>query len=175
MTVDEGKANFGPLIASGVVLGAGLGGFLDGILLHQILQAHNMISAIKPPDTLINAKINMTWDGYFHAGVWILTAFGLTMLFKAGARRDVPWSGQTFVGSLILGFGIFNLVEGIIDHHLLQIHHVHEYAPPATQALYDYGFLGLGGVLMILLGQALIGAGKKAWRSNPQLGAGTPR
>jgi uncharacterized membrane protein len=27
---------------------------------------------------------------------------------------------------MLLGFGIFNTVEGIIDHHLIGIHHVNE-------------------------------------------------
>jgi uncharacterized membrane protein len=30
---------------------------------------------------------------------------------------------------MLIGFGLFNLVEGIIDHHLLGIHHVNETAP----------------------------------------------
>jgi uncharacterized membrane protein len=40
-------------------MGAGLGGFIDGIVFHQILQIHNMLSARIPADTLINAKIHM--------------------------------------------------------------------------------------------------------------------
>jgi uncharacterized membrane protein len=27
---------------------------------------------------------------------------------------------------MILGWGLFNLVEGVIDHHLLNIHHVRD-------------------------------------------------
>lgn len=37
-----------PLIAAGVALGIGLGGFVDGIVLHQLLQVHNMLSAKFP-------------------------------------------------------------------------------------------------------------------------------
>lgn len=61
-------------------MGAGLGGFADGIALHQILQWHNMLSGWRPPNTLVDAKVNMTWDGIFHAGVWMLTCVGLAML-----------------------------------------------------------------------------------------------
>ncbi|HEX8833697.1 MAG TPA: DUF2243 domain-containing protein, partial [Abditibacteriaceae bacterium] len=88
------KLNRGPLVSSGLLIGAGMGGFVDGIVFHQILQAHNMLSNRIPPDDLVSAKINMTWDGYFHAGVWVVTMIGLTMLFQAGKRRDVPWSGR---------------------------------------------------------------------------------
>jgi len=35
-----------PLIAAGIFLGLGLGGFVDGILLHQILQWHHMLSNV---------------------------------------------------------------------------------------------------------------------------------
>ncbi len=39
----------GPLVAAGLVLGVGFGGFVDGIVLHQILQWHNMLSSVVPP------------------------------------------------------------------------------------------------------------------------------
>ena len=146
----------GPLVSAGGLMGIGLGGFLDGIVFHQILQIHNMLSNRFPPDTLINAKINMTWDGYFHAAVWVMTAVGLYLLFRAGCRRDVPWSGKILLGSLIGGWGIFNLVEGIIDHHLLGIHHVSEYAD--NKLPYDLAFLA-SGVVFLAIGWMLVRAG----------------
>jgi uncharacterized membrane protein len=152
-----GTLQRGPLISAGVFLGIGLGGFVDGIVFHQILQAHNMLSNRFPPDNLVNAKINMTWDGYFHAGVWLMAAIGLYLLFRAGQRRDVPWSGKTLLGSLIAGWGLFNLVEGIIDHQILGIHHVYEYA--ANKMPYDMAFLAIGGLGFLLIGGALIRAG----------------
>jgi uncharacterized membrane protein len=146
-----------PLIAAGVLMGAGLGGFVDGIVLHQILQWHNMLSAKMPPDTLVAAKANMYWDGMFHAAVWIMTAVGLRMLWAAGRRADVPWSGRTFSGALILGWGLFNLIEGIIDHQLLGLHHVHEYVD--NKLPWDLAFLAFG-ALQIAAGWAMIRAGK---------------
>jgi uncharacterized membrane protein len=71
---------------------------------------------------------------------------------KAGARRDVPWSGKTFVGALFVGWGLFNLVEGIIDHHILGIHHVVERLGVSA---FDYAFL-LSGVVMIVGGTMAI-------------------
>ena len=142
-----------PLIAAGIMMGAGLGGFVDGIVFHQILQWHNMLSAKIPPNDLVNAKINMIWDGLFHAAVWILTAIGLATLWRAGSRPDVPWSGRTFLGSLLAGWGLFNLVEGIIDHHVLGLHHVFEYADRTWP--YDIAFLVFG-VVLLLVGRALV-------------------
>lgn len=146
-----------PLILAGICLGIGLGGFIDGIVLHQILQVHNMLSSRFPPDTLVNVKINMTWDGYFHAAVLVITALGLYLLFRAGQRHDVPWSGKTLLGSLIAGWGLFNLVEGIINHQILGIHHVYEYT--TNKLPFDLSFLFFGGVILLLIGWTLIRAG----------------
>ena len=145
-----------PLIAAGTLLGIGLGGFVDGITFHQILQLHNMLSAKRPVTDLVSAEINMFWDGLFHALTWTMTALGLALLWRAGGRRDVPWSTRTFVGALALGWGLFNLVEGIIDHHILQIHHVVE---RPGHLPWDLGFLA-SGVLLILVGWSLIRAGR---------------
>lgn len=86
----------GPLISAGIFLGIGLGGFLDGIVFHQILQIHNMLSSQIPPDTLVNAKINMTWDGYFHAMVWIFTAIGMYRYFRRESDTMCPGRGNSF-------------------------------------------------------------------------------
>jgi uncharacterized membrane protein len=118
-----------------------LGGFVDGILLHQVLQWHNMLSSTRPPTDLISMKYNMVWDGLFHAFTWIMVAAGLTRLWMAGLRSDVAWSTRTFVGSLFVGWGLFNFVEGLIDHQLLGIHHVH---PGAHQLAWDLAFLTSG-------------------------------
>lgn len=165
---------FAPLLSAGILLGAGMGGFVDGIVLHQILQVHNMLSAQMPVDDLISAKANMVWDGFFHAGVWMLSAIGLFALFRAGRRRDVPWNGSAFFGSWLMGWGLFNLVEGTVNHHLLGLHHVLEYADRPTQALADTLFL-VAGALMTLAGWVIVRLAKNAWEQSPraQLGAGS--
>ncbi len=156
MTAATRTPRRGPLLSAGVTMGAGLGGFVDGIVLHQILQWHNMLSARLPPDTLVAVKTNMVWDGFFHAAVWIMTVAGLLLLWRAGSRADVPWSGRTFLGALLAGWGLFNVVEGLIDHQILGLHHVNEYAENGVA--WDIGFLVLGAALL-LGGWALIRAG----------------
>ncbi|HYO83729.1 MAG TPA: DUF2243 domain-containing protein [Bryobacteraceae bacterium] len=137
-----------PLIAAGTLLGIGMGGFLDGIVFHQILQLHNMLTGIRPKVTLADAEINMFWDGLFHALTWLMTAFGIMTLFKAGGRSDVPWSGKALFGSMLMGWGGFNFVEGLIDHNILGIHHVVE---SAGLSIFDHLFLA-SGVLLVLAG-----------------------
>lgn len=137
-----------PQLAAAFLLGVGMGGFVDGILFHQILQIHNMISARKPPTTLENLEQAMVFDGLFHVLTWTTTAIGLAMLHRAGRLalqgRSV-WSGRILLGGMLIGWGAFNLIEGLIDHHILHVHHVHERAGGVS--LYDWLFLASGPAL----------------------------
>lgn len=136
--------------AAGVLLGIGLGGFVDGIVLHQIFQWHNMLSARVPPTNMAAMRTNMVADGWFHAGVWTFTLAGALLLWSA-AGPGVRLPGMRhLVGLLLIGWGAFNLVEGLIDHHLLQLHHVRDV--PVHVPAYDYLFLLVGGVGLLALG-----------------------
>ena len=135
------------LIAAGTALGIGMGGFVDGVVFHQILQVHNMLSAVRPPVTVVNIEINMFWDGVFHAFTWVMTAVGIALLWRATQRAHRPLPTRAFLGSLLLGWGLFNLVEGVIDHELLGIHHVVE---GPDHLVYDLAFLGFGALLTAL-------------------------
>lgn len=154
----------GAVLAAGILLGVGLGGFVDGILLHQLLQWHNMLSSTVPPVDLVSMKYNMLWDGIFHAGTWLMTVLGVALLWRAGGKPNVPWSTPAFVGSMALGWGAFNLVEGLIDHQLLGLHHVH---PGDHQLAWDLGFLAFG-ALLVIAGAALVRSG---WRATPRWAA----
>ena len=138
---------------AGIILGLGLGGFADGIALHQIAQWHNMGSSVLPPTTMDTMKQNMVWDGWFHAACLALTVFGVYLLLRdARVGRPIP-GARAFTGQLLLGWGIFNLVEGVIDHHVLNIHHVRDI--PVHVPSYDWLFLGIGGIGLILVGWAM--------------------
>jgi uncharacterized membrane protein len=134
----------------GIVLGLGLGGFADGIALHQIAQWHTMGSAVLPPTTMEAMKQNMAWDGWFHVATLVLTIAGVYLLLRDARRGMALPAPGAFTGQLLLGWGLFNLVEGIVDHHLLDLHHVRDM--PAHVPAYDWIFLGVGGVGLIALG-----------------------
>ena len=53
-----------PLVSC-VLLGVGLGGFVDGIVLHQILQWHHMLTATvdHPAETVAGLEANTLADG----------------------------------------------------------------------------------------------------------------
>lgn len=138
---------------AGLLLGVGLGGFVDGIALHQIAQWHNMLSAKVPPTTMKAMTLNMTADGWFHAVVFTLTLAGVLTLYRA-AREGASFPPlRWFFGLLVGGWGAFNLVEGSINHHLLQLHHVRDV--PVHVPAYDFAFLLIGGLGFIALGWLL--------------------
>jgi uncharacterized membrane protein len=141
-------------VTSGVVLGVGLGGFADGIVLHQVAQWHNMGSAVLPPVTMDAMSQNMFWDGLFHVATWAITLTGVFMQWSDARTGRRAENARTFIGEMILGWGAFNLVEGVIDHHLLQLHHVRDM--PVHVPVYDWAFLAIGGLGFIALGLLLM-------------------
>lgn len=155
--LETGKHS-GLLVAAGILLGAGLlAGFVDGILLHEILQWHHMFTSIRPATNLSNLEANTLGDGLFHLGTWTLSVIGLLLLWRAGGRSDIAWSSKIFGGSLLLGAGLFDLIEGLIDHQILGIHHV---KPGPNQLAWDIGFLTLGAILA-LVGWVILRSGQK--------------
>lgn len=141
---------FGRARTAALLIGVGMGGFVDGIALHQVAQWHNMLSAQIPPHTMDAMKTNMVADGWFHAAMWLVTLAGIFWLFAAAKANDPLPSTRSFVGYLLLGWGAFNLIEGLIDHHILELHHVRDL--PQHVPFYDWAFLLIGGVLLIALG-----------------------
>jgi uncharacterized membrane protein len=148
-------------IAAGILFVLGLGGFFDGIVLHQVLQWHHMLTDAGYPATSVeNLKINTFWDGLFHATTYVFVAMGLLVLWRASRRRHVRWSTKLLAGTLLIGFGLFNVVEGIVDHHLLGIHHVNETVPREQWIFWDVGFLAWG-VAMLIGGWLLLKVGQR--------------
>jgi uncharacterized membrane protein len=132
-------------VIAAVLLGIGLGGFIDGIVLHQVLQWHHLVSTPIPPDTVPNLEHNTFWDGVFHLGTWAVTVAGVFVLASSDGARSDPGGARRVVGGMLAGWGGFNLVEGLVDHHILGLHHVR---PGPDQLVYDLGFLLIGAVLL---------------------------
>jgi uncharacterized membrane protein len=146
----------GSLLGSGVfapalTIGVGLGGLADGIVLHQILGWHHLLSA-RPG---VDMRTNEVADGLFHAGAWLAVLAGVLWLYArlrqppvpaAWPRLDAgprPW--RNLVGAMLAGWGVFNVVEGLVDHQVLGLHHVR---PGAHQLAWDLGFLAFGAALV---------------------------
>ena len=131
---------------AGILLGVGFGGFVDGIVLHQILQWHHLLTSTgdHPATTVAGLEANTLADGLFHAFTWLASLAGLYLLWSS-MRDGFRASTLNLVGLILAGWGGFNLVEGIVDHHILTIHHV---KTGDAQLAFDLGFLALGAALL---------------------------
>src|SRR3954471_8920138 len=99
-TQDRSHADQPSITLPGVLLGIGLGGFFDGIVVHQILQWHHMASELFPPTNVANIELNTTLDGLFHLAAWVVTLAGAALMWRAmGTTRARP-AGRLFVGGL---------------------------------------------------------------------------
>ena len=131
------------------LLGIGLGGFIDGILLHQVLQWHHMLTGTDgyPSNTIAGLEANTLADGFFHLATWLCVAGAVFLMVKAWREGGLapPW--RVHVGLMLAGWGAFNLVEGLIDHALLGIHHVRD--DLGGPLGWDLAFLALGALLAL--------------------------
>lgn len=135
-------------IAPGLLTGAALAGFFDGVVLHQVLQWHHMICIEEHclDKTVATLQRQTFYDGLFHAAMLVVLLVGLALLVRE-ASRGYAFPRRRFWGAALLGGGAFNVVEGVIDHHILQIHHV-RFGP--NRPAWDVGFLVLSAVLLIV-------------------------
>jgi uncharacterized membrane protein len=143
------------------ILGLGLGGFIDGIVLHQILQWHHLLTGDaggEPMNTVAGLETNTLADGLFHTATWILVAVATALLVRAWQRGDLapPW--RAHLGLLLAGWGVFNLVEGVIDHQLLGIHHVRD--DLGAPLGWDLAFLAFG-ALLVTAGAVLVRSSRR--------------
>jgi uncharacterized membrane protein len=148
-----------PAVWGGVLLGIGLGGFFDGIVFHQLLQWHHLLSSVAayPVTTVAGLRVNTFWDGVFHAGTYLVMAAGLVLLWRAMAGSPARWPGRRLIGLVLLGWGAFNLAEGLAHHDLLGLHHVNETVPRSQWVWWDLAFL-VWGAARLLIGGRLIQA-----------------
>ncbi|MPZ49624.1 MAG: DUF2243 domain-containing protein [Dehalococcoidia bacterium] len=139
-----------PLLTSGILLGIGFGGFFDGIIFHQLLQWHHMLTAHDdgrfPMTTIPGLETNTFWDGLFHIVCWTALAIGSAMLWRLERQYDVRWS-LPLLGVILMGWGGFNVVEGLVNHQILGIHHVRDDLGGPIE--WDLGFLAWGALFLV--------------------------
>lgn len=132
------------LLGAGVLLGAGLGCLLDGIVFRQLFQLHHLLSNRLDPGGVFLLQVNLFWDGVLNALAWISAAVGLSLLWRAGERRRLAWLPNSFTGALLLGWGGYMVAEALLAHHVFAIHHVVESSQGPMQLLWDLLYLALG-------------------------------
>jgi uncharacterized membrane protein len=112
---------------AGLVLGVGLGAFVDGIVFHQVLRWHHFISDAPGSDTTTVDGLNENTlaDGLFHVVSWLILVAGLILMWRSARAGRVP-PGRVLAGSLLVGGALFNLYDAVITHWVLGLHHIHE-------------------------------------------------
>ncbi len=128
---------------SGVLFGVGLAAFIDETIFHQLLHWHHFYD-------LSTTAVGLVSDGFFHAFSWFATIASL-FLFADLRRRKGLWLTRWW-GGVLLGAGIFQLYDGLVQHKLMGIHQIRydvELAP------YDWTW-NIIAVVMIIVGSILL-------------------
>ncbi len=151
--------------ASAILIGIGLAGLIDVIIFHAILQWHHTSSNIIIPNTIESLQMNLVHDGAFLVFSLIITIAGIILLWNASGsinKNSLLSNKRSFMGFILIGFGGFNAIEGIINHHLLEMHHVIDVANPLV---FDLTFLVVGGLAFVVTGGILLRSGKPQLKS----------
>jgi uncharacterized membrane protein len=114
----------------GVLVGIGVAGTLDEVVLHQLLAWHHFYDR----STLTAGLVS---DGLFHLFSTAILVIGIVQLVER--RRTSPDPPRLALAGILLGAGGFNLYDGTIQHKLLRLHQVREGAP--NNLPYDLAFL----------------------------------
>ena len=105
------------------LLGFGLGGFFDGILLHQILQWHHLLSGLEG-EAFRDIRVQILADGLFHALMYVIAAFGLWLLWRSRHALGAAGAGRLLVANAFIGFGVWHGVDALVSHWLTGIHRI---------------------------------------------------
>lgn len=143
----------GGVVLPTMIIGIGVSGFFDGILLHQVLQWHHLLSLV-PGEAFRDIGTQILADGLFHVLMYIVTAAGLWLLWRRRAALASGASWRSVAGGGLLGFGIWNLIDVGFFHWTLGIHRIRVNVPDPM--MYDVGWLAVLGLLPIAMGWLIL-------------------
>ena len=135
----------------GFVLGVGLVGTLDEVVLHQLLGWHHFYDGS-------TSSVGLASDGLFHIASTALVISGTWLVFRDGRWTSRRLTLQAWAG-ILCGAGAFNLYDGILQHKLFGFHQVREGVP--NDLPYDIVFIALSALLLVG-GLALMRASRRA-------------
>lgn len=142
-------------------LGFAAGGFFDGILLHQILQWHHLLSGLTDP-AFGDIRVQILADGLFHAVMYAVGAVGLVLLWRARRDLDRPGAGRSVTAAALAGFGVWHILDAVLSHWILGIHRIRMDAE--NRLFWDLLWFFVFGVAFVLA----------AWWARPRPGGSPP-
>ena len=136
-----------------VALGFALGGFFDGILLHQVLQWHHLLSAVDSP-RFADLRVQVLADGLFHAAMYAIAAWAVWRLLAARHRPPRPGDGLRLAGDVLMGFGAWHTADAVLSHWLLGLHRIR--MDTAVPLAWDLGWWAAFGALPLWAGWRML-------------------
>ncbi|THE62860.1 DUF2243 domain-containing protein [Salinadaptatus halalkaliphilus] len=112
------------LLLSGGTIGFGFGAVVDVVIFHLTLQAHHLFSGFYDPSSVDGLRTNVMFDGLFIAGMLAIMIVGFGLLWRLANGTGRRYSTTYLVGSILLGMGAFNVIDGILSHYVLDLHNV---------------------------------------------------
>lgn len=137
---------------SGCLLGFAFGGFFDGILLHQVLQWHHLLSAVES-EAVRDLRVQILADGLFHVVMYVVAAVGLWLLWAARREIAAPSSGRILLAGLLIGFGAWHVADAVLAHWMTGIHRIR--MGTAHPLAWDLGWMFVFGIIPIAIGLSL--------------------
>lgn len=138
---------------SGIMFGVGIMAFAIGTVFHQLLQWHHFYD-------LSNEESGIFSDGILNLFSWIVTFTGLYLLASLQKRKAL-WP-KRWIGSALMGSGIYLLFDGIIVHKLLGLHQIrygYDILP------YDIAWIAGGGIFLLTGGAMVLQTRKENHRT----------
>ncbi|MEX2630413.1 MAG: DUF2243 domain-containing protein [Tistlia sp.] len=108
---------------AGYLLGFGLGGFFDGILLHQVLQWHHLLSSLEG-SAFRDIRVQILADGLFHVLMYLIAGAGLWLLWRTRREYGEPGADRLLFANALIGFGAWHILDSILSHWILGIHRI---------------------------------------------------
>jgi uncharacterized membrane protein len=141
---------------AGYALGFALGGFFDGILLHQILQWHHLLSGIE--EARHDIRVLILGDGLFHLLMYLIAGVGLWLLWRARRQFSAPGADRLLLANALIGFGAWHIVDAIFSHWLLGLHRIR--MDVDNPLVWDLLWLAVFGIVPAVIGWALRRGGR---------------
>lgn len=151
---------------AGYTLGFAMSGFFDGILLHQILQWHHLLSGIEG-GALGDLRLQVMADGAFHALMYVIAAIGMWLLYRSRDALSIANAPRHLLANFWIGFGVWHVVDAVLSHWITGIHRIRMDSP--NPLLWDLIWLFLFGVIPLIVG---IRMRKTSTGAGPRAGAG---
>lgn len=138
--------------AGWLLLGFSLGGFFDGIVLHQILQWHHLLSGLDGPRAA-DIRFQILADGLFHLLMYVVALTGAALLVAARASGRRGGTSSEILRRVLIGFAVWHVADAFLSHWLLGLHRIK--MDSETPLVWDMAWLLIFGLAPLLLAALL--------------------